>query len=330
MSSSHSHRHHDDHENCKEHHHAHSHGHHHHAPTTYNRAFAIGIGLNISFVLIEAYFGWQADSLSLLADAGHNLSDVLGLILAWSAMFVGTLQGNDRHTYGWRRASILAALINALVLLVAMGAMAWEAIHRLQQPVPVVGSTMMWVAGIGVLINGITAWFFMRGGDSDINIRGAFLHMAADALVSLGVVVAGFAYIICGWSWLDPVMSLLIALVIIAGTWSLLRQSLHLSLDGVPEHIDLAKVREYFLSLADVRAVHDLHIWAMSSSEVALTVHLVMPEGHGHDAFLQEVTAELHDHFDIDHPTIQIVAMPFTRACNSPTSSPLIREHHSH
>jgi cobalt-zinc-cadmium efflux system protein len=318
MSSSHSHRHHDDHENCKEHHHAHSHGHHHHAPTTYNRAFAIGIGLNITFVLIEAYFGWQANSLSLLADAGHNLSDVLGLVLAWSAMFVGKLQGNDRHTYGWRRASILAALINALVLLVAMGAMAWEAIHRLQQPVPVVGSTMMWVAGIGVLINGVTAWFFMRGGDSDINIRGAFLHMAADALVSLGVVVAGFAYIVCGWSWLDPVMSLLIALVIIAGTWGLLRQSLHLSLDGVPEHIDLAKVRAYFMSLADVRAVHDLHIWAMSSSEVALTVHLVMPEGHGHDAFLQEVTEELHEHFDIDHPTIQIVATPFTLACNSP------------
>ncbi|MBH1971746.1 cation transporter [Moraxellaceae bacterium AER2_44_116] len=330
MSSSHSHRHHDDHAHGKEHSHGHHHHGHHHAPTTYNRAFAIGIALNITFVLIEAYFGWQADSLSLLADAGHNLSDVLGLVLAWSAMFVGKLQGNDRHTYGWRRASILAALINALVLLVAMGAMAWEAIHRLQQPVPVVGSTMMWVAGIGVLINGITAWFFMRGGDSDINIRGAFLHMASDALVSLGVVVAGFAYIICGWSWLDPVMSLIIALVIIAGTWGLLRQSLHLSLDGVPEHIDLAKVREYFMSLADVRAVHDLHIWAMSSSEVALTVHLVMPEGHGHDAFLQEVTEELHDHFDIDHPTIQIVAMPFTRACSSPTSSPLIREHHSH
>ena len=330
MSTSHSHRHHDDHAHDKEHSHGHHHhGHHHHAPASYNRAFAVGISLNIGFVAIEAFFGWQADSLALLADAGHNLSDVLGLILAWSAMFVGQLQGTDRHTYGWRRASILAALINAIVLLVAMGAMAWEAIHRLQQPVVVAGATMMWVAGIGVIINGITAWFFMRGSD-DINIRGAFLHMAADALVSLGVVVAGFAYLVCGWAWLDPVMSLIIALVIISGTWGLLRQSLHLSLDGVPEHIHLADVRQYLLSLPDVSAVHDLHIWAMSSSEVALTVHLVMPEGRGYDGFLQAVTEELHDHYHIEHPTIQIVAAPFTKSCSSPSPSPLPKEQHSH
>ncbi len=319
----HNHHHHDDHSTSHDHH---QHGHHHHVPASYNRAFAVGITLNISFVVIEAFFGWQADSLALLADAGHNLSDVLGLILAWSAMLVGKLQGTDRHTYGWRRASILAALLNAIVLLVAMGAMAWEAIHRLQQPVPVVGATMMWVAGIGVVINGITAWFFMRG-SNDINIRGAFLHMAADALVSLGVVVAGFAYLVCGWSWLDPAMSLLIAVVIITGTWGLLRQSLHLSLDGVPEHIHLADVRQYLLSLPDVSAVHDLHIWAMSSSEVALTVHLVMPEGCSHDRFLQEVTEELHDHYHIEHPTIQIVTVPFTRACSSPT---LNQGSHSH
>ena len=295
-------------------HHTHEHGHH-HAPSSFNRAFAIGISLNISFVLIEAFYGWQAQSLSLLADAGHNFSDVIGLVLAWAAIFFGTLAGNDRRTYGWKRASILAALLNAVLLLVAMGAMTWEAIQRLQHPVAVEGYTMIWVAGIGVVINGITAWLFMRGSHNDINIRGAFLHMLADALVSFGVVVAGLAYIVCGWLWLDPVMSLLIAAVIISGTWRLLSQSLHLSLDGVPEHIDLAAVRQYLLSLTGVTAVHDLHIWAMSSSEVALTVHLVMPSAHHDDEFLQHLSHELHEHYHIDHATIQIISAPFTAAC---------------
>ncbi len=317
-------------------HHHHDHTHedkhhgHHHAPTSFNRAFAIGISLNIGFVIVEAFYGWQAHSLSLLADAGHNLSDVLGLLLAWAAIFLGTFQGNDQRTYGWRRASILAALINAMVLLVAMGAMAWEALQRFQHPVAVTGQTMMWVAGIGVLINGATAWLFMNGSHNDINIRGAFLHMAADALVSLGVVVAGFAYIVCGWPWLDPVMSLLIAIVIINGTWRLLKQSLHLTLDGVPEHIDLAEVRRYLLSLPDVSAVHDLHIWAMSSSEVALTVQLVMPTSQTRDALLQEITEELHEHYHINHATIQIVTVPFTRACSSQVPPPPCKDKHSH
>ena len=285
-------------------------GHHHHAhgnqPNFYNRAFGIGIGLNIGFVLIEAYFGWRAHSLALLADAGHNLSDVLGLVLAWAGMWVARFRPSERHTYGWQRASILAALINALILLVAMRSMAWEAIHRFSSPLPIQGQTVMLVAAAGVLVNGATAWLFMSGGRSDLNIRGAFLHMAGDALVSLGVVAAGAAYLWTGWQWLDPLTSLIIALLVVFGTWSLFSQALHLVFDGVPAGVDLNAVKTCLAGFRGVAEVHDLHVWAISASETAMTVHLVIPEGHPGDAFLAEVGEVLHDQFGIEHATIQI------------------------
>jgi len=280
--------------------------HHHHHTANYGRAFAIGITLNVLFVLVEVFYGWQADSLALLSDAGHNLSDVLGLVIAWGGFYLGKLRPNQKHTYGLGRASILAALFNALILLIAIGGIAWEAVARFSHPVPIEGSIVMWVAGIGVLINGITAWLFMSGNQDDLNLRGAFLHMAADALVSLGVVIAGAVFIWTGWTWLDPAISLAIALVILLGTWDLLRQSLHLSLDGVPASIELNRVRAYLVSLPQVCGAHDLHVWAMSTSDIALSVHLSMPEGHPGDAFLEQIGRELHDRFAIEHATIQI------------------------
>lgn len=293
-----------------DHQHSHDHG-----PLTYNRAFLVGIGLNVGFVAIEAFYGWRVDSLALLADAGHNLSDVAGLILAWAASLAVRLGANPRHTYGWRRASILAAFTNAIVLLVAMGSLLWEAGHRLKTPVPTEGLTIITVAAIGVLINGLTAWLFMAGRDSDINIRGAYLHMAADTLVSLGVVAAGAMYLWTGWTWLDPAMSMGVALVIIIGSWSLFKQSLHLLFDGVPDHIDLPAVQAWLLGLPGVAAVHDLHIWAMSTTDVALTAHLIMPEGHPGDAFLTEMAEELEEHFGISHPTVQIELAQTDQGC---------------
>ena len=278
----------------------------HDARGSYNRAFGIGILLNIGFVLVEVYFGLQSNSLALLADAGHNLSDVLGLVLAWAGAVLGRLRPDARHTYGWQRASIFAALINGLVLLLAMGGMAWEALHRFASPAPIGGQTVIVVAAAGVLVNGLTAWLFMSGSRNDLNIRGAFLHMAGDALVSLGVVLAGLAYLKTGWLWLDPALSLVIAGVIIFSTWSLFRQALHLSFDGVPASVDLHQVRQILKGLAGVEDVHDLHVWAMSTSETALTAHLVMPGGHPGDAWLTEVGDVLHDRFDIAHATLQI------------------------
>ena len=219
--------------------HAHRHGHTHAAPTDFSRAFAIGIALNLSFVGIEAFYGWQVNSLALLADAAHNLGDVAGLVLAWGAALAGRLKPDARHTYGWQRASILAAAANAVLLLVAMGSLGWEAALRLRSPEPTLGWTIMAVAGVGIVINTATALLFMRGRERDMNIRGAFLHMAADALVSLGVVISGALYLWQGWDWIDPAMSLVIAAVIVLGTWGLLRQSVHLLFDGVPENIDL-------------------------------------------------------------------------------------------
>lgn len=281
-----------------------AHDHLHHDP--HHRAFAWGIALNLGFVLIEVFFGLRADSLALLADAAHNLSDVLGLVLAWGGLWMARFRPDDRHTYGWQRASIMAALVNALILLVAMGSMAWEAIHRFASPLPIQGATVILVATAGVLVNGLTAWLFMEGGRNDLNIRGAFLHMASDALVSLGVVAAGVLYLWQGWLWLDPLMSLLIALLVVIGTWSLFSQSLHLAFDGVPPGVDLGAVRASLLHGAGVTEVHDLHIWAMSTSETALTAHLVMPGGHPGDAFLAEAGEMLHDRFDIEHATFQI------------------------
>jgi len=281
-------------------------GHHHHHSANYGRAFAIGITLNVVFVLVEVFYGLQADSLALLSDAGHNLSDVLGLLIAWGGYYLGRLRPNQKHTYDLGRATILAALFNALILLVAIGGIAWEAIARFSHPVPIQGGIVMWVAGIGVVINGITAWLFMSGNKDDLNLRGAFLHMTADALVSLGVVIAGAVFLLTGWTWLDPAISLAIAVVILLGTWGLLRQSLHLSLDGVPDSIDLNAVRNYLAAQPGVIEVHDLHVWAMSTSEVALTAHLVMNGERLKDDFLSRVGNKLHDEYGIEHATIQI------------------------
>jgi cobalt-zinc-cadmium efflux system protein len=281
----------------------------------FNAAFAIGIGLNLAFVAIEAFYGWKVNSLALLADAGHNLSDVIGLVLAWGGALAGRLRPDARHTYGWKRAGILAAFINALLLLVAMGSLAWEAVHRLQSPEPIEGVTIMVVAGIGIAVNTATALLFMRGRKSDLNIRGAFLHMAADALVSAGVVVAGGLALWFGWAWLDPVVSLLIAAVIVVGTWNLFKQSLHLLFDGVPEGVDLHAVQALLEALPGVARVHDLHVWAMGTAETALTAHLVMPDDHADDAFLQHATELLHDRFQIEHVTLQVMRVPFTTPC---------------
>ena len=291
---------------------------HSHAPANFNTAFGIGIALNIAFVAIEAFYGWKVNSLALLADAGHNLSDVIGLVLAWGGALAGKLRPDARHTYGWKRASILAAFVNALLLLVAMGSLAWEAVHRLQSPQAVQGVTIMVVAGIGIVVNTATALLFMRGSKSDLNIRGAFLHMAADALVSAGVVVAGGLALWFGWSWLDPVVSLVIAAVIVIGTWNLFRQSLHLLFDGVPDGVDLHAVQALLESLHGVARVHDLHVWAMGTSETALTAHLVMPAGGGDDAFLKHATDQLHEHFEIRHVTLQVVREAFGEGCAAP------------
>ncbi len=283
---------------------AHNHSHNHAA--NYDRAFVIGIALNVLFILVEAFYGWRADSLALLSDAGHNLSDVLGLLAAWGGFYLGKLRPNQKHTYGLGRATMMAAMFNALILLVAIGGIVWEAIARFSHPVPIQGGTVMLVAAIGVVINGITAWLFMSGNKDDLNLRGAFLHMAADALISLGVVIAGALFIWTGWTWLDPAISLVIAVVILFGTWGLLRQSVHLSLDGVPASVELSSVKSYLSALPGVIEVHDLHVWAMSSSDIALTVHLVMCDGRPGDEFLNRIADELHDNFAIEHATIQI------------------------
>ncbi len=300
-----------------DHDHHDAHGHHHPAPpASFSRAFALGIGLNLAFVAVEAFYGWQINSLALLADAGHNLSDVAGLLLAWVAALAGRLQPNARHTYGWRRASILAAFANAVLLLVAMGSLALEALQRLGTPEATQGWTIITVAAMGIAINTATALLFMRGREHDLNVRGAFLHMAADALVSLGVVIGGALYLWQGWAWLDPVISLGIAAVIVVGSWGLLRQSLHLLFDGVPPHIDLPALHAWLAARPGVTRVDDLHVWAMSTTQIALTVHLVMPAGHPGDDFLRDTSAALHERFRIDHATLQISTAPLMPACH--------------
>lgn len=292
---------------------------HDHAPRNFGRAFAIGVTLNLAFVVIEAFYGWKTGSLALLADAAHNLSDVGGLLLAWAAFGAAQLHPNRRHSYGWRKGSILASFVNAVVLLVAMGYLAWEAIERLQTPSPVAAVTVMVVAGIGVVINSITAWLFLAGSKGDLNIRGAFLHMAADALVSLGVVIAGAVYLWQGWGWIDPVMSLVIALVVVVGTWSLFRRSLHLLFDGVPEEINLEEIQAALLELPGVVSVHDLHVWAMSTSDNAITAHLVMAGADiGYDQLLTLATEMLHERFEIRHTVLQPESEAY--AANCPTA----------
>jgi cobalt-zinc-cadmium efflux system protein len=286
--------------------HAHHHGHGSHAPSTRSAPFALGMALNGSFIVAEVIFGLRAHSLALLADAGHNLSDVLGLGLAWGALVLAQRPPTARHTYGMRRASILAALANAILLLVAVGGIAWEALQRLGQPEVVAGGVVMAVAGVGFVLNSVTALLFFSGRKEDINVRGAFLHMAADAGVSLGVVGAGLVMARTGWLWLDPIVSLVIGAVIVWGTWSLLRESLHLAMDAVPQNVDHAAVERYLSELPGVTTVHDLHIWAMSTREVALTAHLVKPDAEVDDALLARINRELHDLFQIEHTTIQL------------------------
>jgi cobalt-zinc-cadmium efflux system protein len=286
-----------------------------HPPAGHDRAFALGIALNVGFVAVEAFYGWKVDSLALLADAVHNLSDVVGLVLAWGGAFAGRLRPDARHTYGWQRASILAAFANALLLLVAMGALAMEAVQRFAAPAPVAGATIIVVAGIGIVVNSLTAMLFMRGRERDLNIRGAFLHMAADAVVSAGVVVAGVLVLLLGWLWLDPAVSLVIAVVIVWGTWDLFRQSLHLLFDGVPESVDLDEVRAALLERPGVTQVIDLHVWAMGTSRIALTAHLVVPDARVGDAFLRETSELLRHRFDIDHATLQVVREPIAAGC---------------
>lgn len=292
---------HDHHPGCD---HDHSHGHT-HAPKNFGRAFAIGIALNTGFVVIEAVFGFLANSMSLLADAGHNLGDVLGLAVAWLASELVKRVPSARFTYGLRGSSILAALFNAVFLLVAVGAIALEAVFRLRAPQPVEGGVVMAVAAAGILVNGFTAWLFASGKD-DINLRGAFLHMASDALVSAGVVVVGLVIALTGALWLDPVVSLVISALIIWGTWRLLVESLGMSLAAVPPRIDPSQVRGFLRARPGVEDLHDLHIWSMSTTHVALTCHLVMPSGHPGDAFLHDLAGELEHAFGIDHATVQI------------------------
>ncbi|HUF62419.1 MAG TPA: cation diffusion facilitator family transporter [Verrucomicrobiales bacterium] len=271
----------------------------------HHKAFALGIFLNSAYIAVEVVFGFLTDSLALLADAGHNLSDVFSLFLAWGAAYMAGRPPSGRRTYGLRRASILAALANAMILLIAIGAIAWEAVQRFADPPPVAGATVMWVAGTGVLINGFTALLFMKGREKDLNIKGAFLHMAADAGVSLGVVAAGLMMLLTGWPWIDAAVSLLIVVVIAAGTWGLLRDSLNLALDAVPPGIDLEAVRGYLTSLPQVTAVHDLHIWGMSTTETALTAHLVRTNPRVDNALLVKTARELRERFQIVHVTLQ-------------------------
>lgn len=293
-----------------DHDHGHSHqhllGHHHAAPVNHNGAFALAVALNAGFIVIEFTYGFIADSTALIADAGHNLSDVLGLLLAWGAALLAKKQPSGRYTYGLRSSSILAALGNAMLLLVACGAIAWEAVRRFGSPPEVAGLTVSIVAGVGIVINGFSAWLFMAGSKNDLNIRGAFLHMVADAVVSLGVVIAGLLILFTGWNWVDPVMSLAIVAVILIGTWGLLRDALHLSLSAVPPHIDLQAVQQFLADRPGVTEVCDLHIWGMSTTESALTAQLIMPNGHPGDDFLHAVSQELERRFSIHHCTLQI------------------------
>ncbi len=318
MASHHGHRHdhHDhDHRDDRSHGHGHAHGHahghgsghgHSHVPATFGSAFATATLLNIALVVLQVAYGVLAHSMALLADAGHNAGDVLALVLAWASHAMSQRHPTERYTYGFRSTSIMAALINATVLLVVTGAIAWAAIERLFAPQPVAGATVMAVAALAILINGAAAAILARGNKEDLNVYGAFLHLVADAAVSAGVVVAGLIVLVTGWLWVDPVASLIISAVIVWSTWGVLRDAAKMSLQGVPPQIDPGAVRVYLQSLPAVAEVHDLHIWPMSTTETALTCHLVMPDGYPHDDFLDAVYAGLQQRFGIEHPTIQI------------------------
>lgn len=304
----HGHHHHDHAGHAQDHEHGLGHAHV-HAPASFGKAFAIGISLNIALVVAEAVYGYLGNSTALLADAGHNLSDVLGLVVAWGASIAARRAPSGRFTYGLRASTILAALANAVFLLVATGAIGWEAILRLQQPEPIAGVTVMVVAGIGILINGFTAMLFASGRKDDINIEGAYLHMAADAAVSLGVVVSAALIIWTGWLWLDPITSLVICATILWSTTSLLRGSIDMSMAAAPKGTDLAAIRAFLLARPGVSGIHDLHVWPISTTETALTCHLVMPTG-ADDAFLMQTAQLLKTSFRIGHTTLQVETHP--------------------
>ena len=288
--------------------HAHGHGHHghhHHAPTDFGGRFLLAAALNGLFIVAEVIFGFRANSLALLADAGHNFSDAIGLVMAWAAWWLGKKGPMPRFTYGYRGASIMAALLNSLLLLVAIGGVVWEAAQRLVHPEAAQGDIVMWVAAGGIVVNGVTAWLFTKG-QSDLNIRAAFMHLLSDAVVSAAVVVAGFVMMNTGWAWLDPVLSLVVSAVIVWGTWGLLSDAVKLSLQGVPPSVDFDGVKTYLAALPGVADVHDLHIWGMSTTEVALTAHLMMPQGHPGDDFLHALARDLKAHHGIIHATVQI------------------------
>ncbi|WP_168072394.1 cation diffusion facilitator family transporter [Caulobacter sp. SSI4214] len=311
----HDHRHDHAHGHGHHHGHAHGHGHHHHVPKDFGRAFAIGTALNLGFVIVEAGAGLVTHSLALLADAGHNLSDVLGLLMAWGATVLAKRAPSARRTYGLRKGTILASLANAALLLIAIGAIAWEAVRRFATPEPIQTGEVMVVAAIGIVINTATALMFMKGSEEDLNVRGAFLHMAADAAVSAGVVVAALVMAYTGWLWLDPAVSIAISVVIVLGTWGLLRDSLDMALDATPRGIDTQKVREWLTARPGVTEVHDLHIWAMSTTETAMTAHVVRPLDADHDQFLHDACAELASKFNIGHVTIQVETSHGAHAC---------------
>ena len=306
----HDHRHGHDHD-----HHHHGIGGHHHAPASFGRAFAIGVGLNAAYVLTEAFWGFSVHSVALLADAGHNLGDVIGLLGAWLASGLSKRKPSGQYTYGLRRSSILAALANAIILLVVTGGIAWEAVRRLITPEPTGGFIIMVVAIGGVFVNGITAWLFMSGRKGDLNIRGAFLHMAADASLALGVAIAGAVIMLTGWLWVDPAVSLVISIAIVVGTWSLLRDSLNLSLDAVPAGVDRGAVEAYLRGLPGISEVHDLHIWGLSTTETALTAHLVRGSAAQDGDLLHRITHEVRERFDIGHATVQLETLETARRC---------------
>lgn len=279
---------------------------HSHQSGNYNRAFAVGITLNMAFVIIEAAYGVGSESLALIADAGHNLSDVVSLLLAWGAGMLARKAATEKRTYGFRKATVMASLCSAILLLVALGGITWEAIGRFANPLPVEGMTVIVVASIGVVINTVTALLFFKGQRNDLNIKGAFLHMAADAGVSLGVVAAGIIIFFKGWLWIDPVISLVIVSVIVVGTWGLLKDSMNYAMDAVPDRINISALRQYLMGLDGVERIHDLHVWPLSTTETALTVHLVLNCTKTDNRFLFDLQQHLHDHFGIAHSTIQI------------------------
>jgi cobalt-zinc-cadmium efflux system protein len=300
----------DDHRDGRDHAHSHGAHSHSHAPRDFGLAFAIGIALNLAFVIVETVYGLLANSIALVADAGHNLGDVLGLALAWIAMVLARRAPSPTFTYGLRRGTILAALANAALLLATVGAIAIEGLRRLFEPAPVAGVTVIVVAAVGILVNGFSAWLFASGSKGDINLRGAFTHMAADALVSLGVVVAAAIILATGWTWLDPVASLVVAAVIFVGTWGLLRESVGMALDGAPAGVKVEEVRAFLSRQPGVASVHDLHIWSMSTTEIALTCHCLLPGGHPGDEFLVRLARELQERYHIGHSTIQVEVDP--------------------